>query len=277
MEAPLTNNTRIDYLTIGHVSEDLVSDSRYILGGTVSYSAQTAKILQLKAGIVTSASPDADLSELRGIPIVCRPASRSTTFENRYGKSGRTQYIHHLARNLSIRDVPELWQSTPIIHLGPIAREIDANMVSSFEGSFVCLTPQGWLREWDENGLISHSEWKGAFSVLPRVNAVVLSIEDVAGDWGYLEKWAECTRVLAVTLGEKGATVFHNGIRVQLEAPKVKVVDPTGAGDVFASAFFIRLFQSNNPVSSGRFAVSMASSSVEHHGLRGVTDRSIEQ
>jgi len=102
------------------------------------------------------------------------------------------------------------------------------------------------------------------------VDAVVLSIEDVKGDWDLMEKWAKYAKILAVTMGEQGAAIFFKGERIHLAAPRVREIDQTGAGDVFASAFFMRLFHSKDPIAAGKFAVSIASASIEDYGLKAI-------
>jgi sugar/nucleoside kinase (ribokinase family) len=50
-------------------------------------------------------------------------------------------------------------------------------------------------------------------------------------------------------------------------------VDPTGAGDIFAAAFFARLYTTRDPWEAGRFATHLAAFSVTRHGLEGVPTR----
>jgi fructokinase len=47
---------------------------------------------------------------------------------------------------------------------------------------------------------------------------------------------AQGARLVVVTLGEKGAVGVSAGVRVQIEAPRVDVVDTIGAGDEFGAA-----------------------------------------
>jgi sugar/nucleoside kinase (ribokinase family) len=55
-------------------------------------------------------------------------------------------------------------------------------------------------------------------------------------------------------------------------------VDATGAGDVFAAAFFVRFFTTRDPWESARFATLVASRSVTRVGLDGIpTLREIEE
>ncbi|CUS96031.1 carbohydrate kinase family protein [Candidatus Kryptobacter tengchongensis] len=64
-------------------------------------------------------------------------------------------------------------------------------------------------------------------------------------------------KVMVITKANLGATVYYfaNGFkRVDLKAFKVDVVDPTGCGDVFGSAFFYRYSKTLEPVISAEFA-----------------------
>jgi sugar/nucleoside kinase (ribokinase family) len=55
-------------------------------------------------------------------------------------------------------------------------------------------------------------------------------------------------------------------------------VDATGAGDVFAAAFFVRLLTTRDPWEATRFATLLASHSVTRAGLDGIpTPREIEE
>jgi sugar/nucleoside kinase (ribokinase family) len=56
----------------------------------------------------------------------------------------------------------------------------------------------------------------------------------------------------------------------QFPAPPQPEVDPTGAGDVFAAAFFINLYETNDPWASARFANQVAALSITRAGLAGV-------
>ncbi len=46
----------LDYLVVGHVTEDITPQG-VMLGGGVTYSALTAKAMGLKVGIITSCAP----------------------------------------------------------------------------------------------------------------------------------------------------------------------------------------------------------------------------
>ena len=103
---------------------------------------------------------------------------------------------------------------------------------------------------------------KTAESILRQAGAVIISREDVGGDEELIEAMAHQTRILAVTEAEAGAVLYWNGDRRRFRAPEVEEVDATGAGDIFASAFFIRLHQTRDPWEAARFATQLAARSV---------------
>jgi sugar/nucleoside kinase (ribokinase family) len=47
-------------------------------------------------------------------------------------------------------------------------------------------------------------------------------------------------------------------------------VDPVGAGDIFAAAFFARMQQTRDPWEAARFGTQLASASVTRRGIEGI-------
>ncbi len=266
----------VHYLTIGHVAKDLTPAGGHTLGGTVSFSALTAHGLDYTPGIVTAHAGDVDLSPLAGLPLAALPSPETTTFENIYSGGGRTQFLRARAVPLGAEAVPLNWLRAPLVHLGPLDREVDYDLAAAFSGSFLGLTPQGWLRQWDAEGRVQPAvvDWPEAPQVLGHASAVVLSIDDLAGDWAVAEQWAKLARVLVITQGAEGCTVFvrGQGARTFQGARQVEV-DPTGAGDIFATAYFINYYETDDPWGSARFANQMAGLSVTRPGLAGVPTR----
>jgi sugar/nucleoside kinase (ribokinase family) len=267
----------VDYLVIGHVARDLTPDGVQ-LGGTSAYSALTARAFGLRVGIVTAAGLDVSLEPLNGIPIHLVKSLSSTTYENIYAEHGRVQYLRSQALQIDLNDVPDAWRTASIIHLGPIANEMDSVLPQTFSPSLLGLTPQGWMRQWDSDGLVSTCNWSGVEKALPQAGAVILSREDVNGDDVLIEHMAGQTKILVVTEGAAGAVLYWHGDRRRFHAQSVDEVDATGAGDIFATAFFIRLLNTRDPWEATRFATLIASHSVTRAGLAGIpTPLEIEQ
>ncbi len=263
----------VDYLAVGHVAVDL-TPSGVQLGGTVSYSALTARALGLRVGIVTSSGKGAPLGELKDIPIVNVPSDHTTTFENINTENGRRQVLHHRAAQISLDHIPQVWRSAPIIHLAPIADEVDFSLSLSgkLSGSLLGVTPQGWMRGWDEKGRVFAKPWDANTSeqVLRDAGAVVLSVEDVDRNLELVEGMAHHTRILCLTEGGAGSVLHWNGDRRRFRPLEMQEVDGTGAGDIFAAAFFVRLYHTRDPWEAARFATQLAARSVTRIGLMGI-------
>ena len=105
---------------------------------------------------------------------------------------------------------------------------------------------------------------------MPQAGAVVIGREDVGGDEEWIEAMAHQTRILAVTEAEAGAVLYWNGDRRRFRAPEVEELDATGAGDIFATAFFIRLSATRDPWEAARFATQLSARSVTRMGLEGI-------
>jgi sugar/nucleoside kinase (ribokinase family) len=259
----------VDYLVIGHVAHDL-TPSGPRLGGTVSFAALTARALGLRVGVVTAAGSEASLEPLKDIPVISIESPQSTTFENIYTKNGRVQYLRAQASPIDFNSVPESWQRSPIIHLAPIANEIDSILPKQFSPTLLGITPQGWMRQWNSEGRVAPRTWTNAESALMQADAVAFSREDVGGDHELIEHLAHQTRVLAVTEGAAGSVLYWHGDRRRFRAAQVEEVDATGAGDVYAAAFFVRLFTTHDPWEAARFATLLASHTVTRVGLDGI-------
>jgi hypothetical protein len=264
----------IDVLLIGHICRDETPEGPR-LGGTVTFSALTAQALGLRAGIVTSA-PDEMLGllePLAEIPIHRIAAPQATTFTNTYTSEGRQQVISSRALPLAWRDIPPEWRAPPMVHLAPVADEIEPDLADHFPGAFVGVTPQGWLRQWDDQGRVGLRRGRMTETLLRRLSALVLSSEDVQSDEALLQDLARQCRVIVATRGAEGCSLFLDGSPHTIPALPVDEVDPTGAGDVFAAAFFSHLQATGDPHQAARVATFLAGRSVTRPGLSSIPTR----
>jgi sugar/nucleoside kinase (ribokinase family) len=261
---------QLDYLCVGHITRDLTPTGP-LVGGTVTYSSRTAQALGKRAAVVTSAEPDYDLTTaLPGIPVAARPATATSTFENIYTSAGRRQVLHSVAAPLDVEAIPREWRAPRILHLGPLTNEVDPAILRSVTSQVVGLTPQGWHRCWDEAGHVHYSDWAAASEILPLATAVVVSWEDISDDATWQIYRSRC-RILVITNGAAGSEVHFEGRCRHFRPPKVDEVDPTGVGDIFAAAFFVRLLESGgDPWGAAHFATHVAAPTVARRGLAGI-------
>jgi len=272
------------FLTLGHVARDLQLDDSFSLGGTVSFAALTAHRLGMTTGIVTRAAPDflALLpSYLPDISLYALPSAETTTFVNIYHDGFRTQFLHARADTLTPSDLPESWRDAPIVLLGPLAQEIPLSLIECFQrrpGAIIAATPQGWLRRWDADGRVWPTPWDDALRVLPLLDVLILSHDDLlpfadgdrdAAD-ALLAQWSFSVPLLVATDGRHGATLFRHGVPQRFPAYQVQEVDPTGAGDVFAAAFLVHLSRHHRPEEAVNFANCVASFCIEQPGVEGI-------
>lgn len=265
--------SRPSYFILGHIAKDIGPWGTRI-GGSFSYSAITARGLGERVGGVTSVGPDLKLEDtFGGIEVVCVPSPVTTIFENLYVGRRRKQFIRAVASPIEPQHIPRNWLTSNIVHLAPIAHELSTAIAQLFPQSFVGVTPQGWIRQWDVDGNVSKRAWSGAEDVLRSADAVVFSGEDVAGGEKAVASYARLTEVLVVTRGAEGADLHYRGRVHHFPAFPVREVDPTGAGDAFAAAFFVELHRSGDPFRATRFANCVASFVVEGVGLSGIPTR----
>ncbi len=259
----------IDYLIIGHVTQDITPNG-LVIGGTAAYSSLTARALGMRVGIVTACDSCITSPVLDAIPVAGLHSQESTTFENIPTPAGRVQLLHHRAPSLDGSLIPDHWRNPAIVHLAPVANEVDPGLARAFPNSLVGLTPQGWMRAWDADGHVHFTDWPEAGFVLGQANAAVLSIEDVHGDESYIEDFSSHVRVLAVTEGALGSRVYWNGDVRRFRPPEMVETESTGAGDIYAAAFLVRLQTTRDPWEAGRFATQLAAYSVTRRGLDGI-------
>jgi sugar/nucleoside kinase (ribokinase family) len=214
----------VDYLIVGHLTSDSPHDPRQ-LGGTAAYAGLTAARLGHRVGIVSACSIDLDLSPLQEVELALQSCADSTTFENRQTADGRQQRLLRRAHVLDQSHIPPVWLQAPLVHLAPVADEVDRRLTVAFTSAFLALTPQGL---------------------------------------------AERCAILAVTDGPRGCEIFWSGQRERVPAPTRASLDPTGAGDIFAAAFFIALQRGDEPIKAAQLAIRLASDSVTRPGISGV-------
>lgn len=262
----------VDYLAIGHITlDDTPAGPR--LGGSAAYAALTAQALGLRAGILTAWGEELPLEALDGVAVVNTGAEASTRFENTYVDGARTQRILQQAPFIEFHHIPEPWRTTPMLHLAPVAREVSPRILKYFADSTIAATPQGWLREWDEDGRVQPADWPEAEHILARLDACVLGLEDVGGDLERVQAMAALCPALVLTAGKAGATLYAQGAETHIPAPSVDEVDPTGAGDVFAATFLAQLHRTGEPLLAAQLAAQIAAHSVTRPGLAGIPTR----
>jgi sugar/nucleoside kinase (ribokinase family) len=175
--------------------------------------------------------------------------------------------VHDLATKLTYDDIPIGWTDAPLVHLAPLVEEVPPDIVHQFPNSTVMLTPQGWLRQWDDQGRVSFKRWFDE-DVLRAVDIIVFSKPDIADAPEMEQAFARVVKHCLVTDGANGGVYYYEGEPRPYFAQPAQEIDPTGAGDVFATALLASLpFLDHNMDAAISVAAHLAAVSVTHAGV----------
>ena len=201
-----------------------------------------------------------------------QPASRgTTTFEYSLEDGVRTQWLTSRAAEITRDDVPDSWSNARIVLLGPVANELPLDAADWFsDDSFICAVTQGWQRSRDSTGKVVVSP-DVPDGLSERIDAVVVSEADVPSI--RVQAWTETFPIVVTTRGRQGARMYADGRLLDVPPVTASEVDSTGAGDVWAAAFAIRLVETDDVTLAASFASAAAAMSVEHRGMRGIPTR----
>jgi sugar/nucleoside kinase (ribokinase family) len=262
-----------NYVLVGHHARDVFGDTSR-LGGTVVYAGVAAARLGRRVGIVTAGGISlSDEAALAGAAIASLPSETTTTFEFSEDDEGRALRLIERAPRLTESSLPRGWLNADIVHLAPIADEMSPELGGSFATRSVFATPQGWLRAFGPDGTMYPAPARALKLPLERFAALVLSVEDLGGDEWLARRMAKRVPILVLTRGAEGCRVYQRGRARDVPAPVALPVDTTGAGDVFAAAFFVRLVETDDPLESASFATHAAALAIEATGPSGTPDR----
>ena len=84
-----------------------------------------------------------------------------------------------------------------------------------------------------------------------------------------IKKCQETEKIFALTLGDKGAKIIYKNEIVDIKPEVIaKLVDTTGAGDLFAAGFLTEYIKTQDLEASGKQGVKMASIIIQQFGAR---------
>jgi sugar/nucleoside kinase (ribokinase family) len=263
-----------EFVVIGHVARDITPEG-WRLGGTATFAAVQAQRLGLSAGIVTRMSSDVSPTRaLPGVDFAGRPSAVTTSFQNIYAGGRRRQRVPVQADAVEPQDVPPEWRRAPISLVGPVCSEVPPAMTSSLSSPLIGVSAQGWLRALDRNRHVRRRVWRGE-PFWSNAHVLFVSREDLGRRPEQIDRWLDDVPVVVLTRDRGGARVHENHQWRAMDAFPADEVDPTGAGDVFATAFLVRYHETNDTAHAMRFAGAAAACAVEAPGVERVATRQV--
>jgi sugar/nucleoside kinase (ribokinase family) len=263
----------IDYLVIGHVCQDYTPFGiRW--GGTALFGAITADRLGARVHVLTSTTVEGVREALPADALVHNiETSTPLIFRHDYVEGRRQLSVVSTAPTLHTADLPSGWRSLGVVHFGPLAHEVEHTLVSAFDGSLLGASVQGWMRHWGKDGLVAPLPAAHLLEWAPSVDCSFLSEEDIGDRREVIDFYRTRHRIVALTDGAHGATIYEGPLETRVPAVPVQEVDANGAGDVFAAAYLIRYKETGDAILSAQFAAAVASFHVEQIGTVGIPTR----
>ena len=237
---------------VGHISVDKVENvngTRVQPGGAALYAAMAARTLSPNVTLISATGKDnkyldaLKLLPYRDIKIYDEPATR---FHIRYDRRWEAHYLkaeQGAGSRITSRSISAKWlRHKSIFHISPmqpskVAKIVDKIKQKSPETKVSVNTWIDYIREGRKNRkILNDVALKADFFVVNDTEAKALAKTDSLSSAVRLIK----AKRLIVTLGSLGAIISENGNLQMVPAltlPPDKVVDTTGAGDVWCGAF----------------------------------------
>jgi sugar/nucleoside kinase (ribokinase family) len=241
-----------DVVVVGSAARDIVPDDErgWRLGGGVSYSALTTARLGLRTaalvGVDALAADAHELDLLReaGVDVRLARLERGPIFVNIERPEGRLQLSHERSDPIPVSALPAEWQHARGWLLAAVAAELpDAWASVPAPEATVAVGWQGLLRELVPGESVRHLR-PSPSPILARADLVGISRDDVDRSVPLIELYRALRpgALLALTQGDRGGLVADGfegdglHLRHYPAVPSHRIVDPTGAGDVFLAA-----------------------------------------
>jgi sugar/nucleoside kinase (ribokinase family) len=244
---------------LGNLSRDLVPGGGAKAGGGPFHGARALQRIRVPARIVARCAVSDRRALLPslvrlGTPVRYVPGEQTAAFSFTYDGDRRTMTIEGLGDTWLPTDLPDVrcrW-----VHVAPLARnEWPAGTLAALARRHrVSYDGQGLVRRAEVGPLQLDDDYDP--EILRHVWVLKLAEEEaeVVGDPAALGP-----REVLVTHGSRGATVYTGGRSEFIPAHGLPV-DPTGAGDAFATAYIVGRNAGFGPAGAARRATAVVAS-----------------
>jgi sugar/nucleoside kinase (ribokinase family) len=279
----------IKLVVVGSITEDLIlmpkQKEKQSIGGTPIYVTAAAKALGESVGIVSKVGTDFQVknlkliqnlgADLNGFQISGKTSMR---FKNKYNTKGyRSQELLSISsEKINFNDIPRVYLDIPWIHLGPVYHEIESDFIyEAYQNyEFVSLDVQGFIRSTKgSNGKVIHKPWNNFEELIPHLSLLKVDDFELKSMVGTTKLNKAIDTVLAtglnhlvITRAHQGAIIYQAGKRHDIPALPTKVVDETGAGDTFITAYIFEYLKTKDCYYAGLIAASTAAHNIATPG-----------
>ena len=248
-----------DLTIIGHFTLDYLKGREefpdYIrVGGTSVYASKTAQKLGKKGAVISANGPDFNEELIKplknsGINIhLIKTKQNSTAFVHEYIKGVRKLRLKSRCKIINQSDIPDEYLNSKLFYIGAIANEVDTSVLMKISktNAPIALDLHGFVRKFNKKGEMSVSDWSEAEKYLKYVTFLKGTDKEARALTG-LKNLQDIVRfisgmgpkVVILTLAKKGSLIHSNNISLQIPTIAYDIVDETGAGDTYFTAFLL--------------------------------------
>jgi sugar/nucleoside kinase (ribokinase family) len=196
----------------------------------------------------------------------------------------RVLYLLERCEDIGLDQVPDTHFNAALV--SPLANEITQPVFDEVRrrSDFCFLDPQGYVRSFDASGRVYVTPWNDE-RVMGSVDALKMDTaecEAITGKTSPVEAFGRLSskgiRKAVITSGGEPAMVLDGTRVMKVEVPSVKVIDSTGAGDIFAGSLVTCFLRSRDFLWSCCFGIAASSLSLSSLALGKVDlPRSVDQ
>jgi sugar/nucleoside kinase (ribokinase family) len=285
-----------DLVLLGHVVKEMIHFPDCILGpvlgGPVAYGSVVAGRLGERVGAVTTIGtdmPDSLIQSFRdaGVDmsgVLVKPGKRTTASELIYDEKGNKEIRYpQKAPPIQFDDIPLAYHKARVFYVATMDHDVPLNTICKLRalGATMAIDLGGYggahSREHPDE-----AEQKDPALIRELVSyfdVVRASVEDCAHLFGTDRVATEVNEeelvhdflgwgaeVGLLTLGERGCVVGTPGNIIWVPAQQGRVVDTTGAGDSFSTAFLVAYMRTGDVEWSARFGAATVIHIIERTG-----------
>jgi sugar/nucleoside kinase (ribokinase family) len=264
-----------DLVTIGHTSID-TNTSNYgtkeVVGGAAFLTAAPASLFSNKVAIITRIGGDFPIKELKkwknlllkGIKVI--KSQKSSRFYHKYltGDHSEREWVpeFNVGKDVSYIDIKKEFLDTKCFHIATMPPEQQKPIIEFVKKNSQAIVTIDTLEDFIKKDKNAVKE------VIEKADIVFLDKKE--GEIIDLLK----DKDIMMKMGKDGARLRFNGKEYSVKTNSIKrVVDKTGAGDVFAGVFLVSLAQGKGIKESMKKASEVATESIKEFGIAHLVDK----
>jgi len=254
------------------------------IGGSSYFCGITSARLGNETTIISKLSntfPEKWIKDIKkeGINIIKQPAWQDSVYAVEYYKDG-TKKVTIKSDAGPIIDVPSM--DCDVALVGSYFGQIGLKVLQTLKKpeNIVALDAQGFIKYRNPDGTVNQVPWLEKEKYLPYTDILKLNANELYYLTGKttlnsaMELLKLGPKVVTLTMGPTGAYIFYDKKYIKVPVYKTKLVDKSGVGDVYMTAFALRYKETLDIVDAAYFAAAASSFAIEKMGGKGIASKS---